>query len=128
MDRESLALATRRRESFFVCLALMVLALMAIAPPATAAQAANAGAIRLEDDVVPAPDGYEPVATKYVTAKPTDLYISFFIWGGKVRNVHLDAGQAVEVLARPKGYDWLLVGKNGEGIGYVPLSALAPAR
>ena len=104
------------------------LALMLAAPLATTAQAANTDAIRLENDVVPAPDGNEPVTAKYVTAKPTDLYISFFLWGGKVRDVHLNAGEPVEVLAKPKGYDWLLVGKNGAGIGYVPMSALAPAR
>jgi len=84
--------------------------------------------VRLADDVVPAPEGYEAVAAKYVAAKPTDIYISPFIWAGKVMGVHLNAGQPVDVLAKPKGYDWLLVGKNGQGIGYVPISVVSPAK
>lgn len=92
-----------------------------------AGQTAEINGVRLEDEVVPAPDGYEAVSAKYIAAKPTDLYISPFIWGGKVRNVHLSAGEQVPVLAKPKGYDWLLVGRNGAGIGYVPTSALAQA-
>jgi hypothetical protein len=91
-------------------------------------QAAGGNDFRLENDVVPAPDGFETVATKYVAARPTDIYISPFIWGGKVKNVHFAAGQPIEILAKPKGYDWLLVGKDGAGIGYVPLSVLAPAK
>jgi hypothetical protein len=92
------------------------------------AQPAGATGIRLADDVVPAPDGYEMVTAKYIAAKPTDLYISPFIWAGKALGVHLNAGQPVEVLAKAKGYDWLVVGKNGTGIGYVPISALSPAK
>jgi hypothetical protein len=107
---------------------LAALVLMLSVPLPAAGQTANVSGIRLEDDVVPAPEGYESVTAKYIAAKPTDIYISPFIWGGKVRNVHLDAGEQVEVLAKPKGYDWLLVGKNGAGIGYVPISALSPAR
>src|ERR1700680_1218906 len=80
------------------------------------AQPAGINGIRLADDVVPAPNGYEAVTVKYVAAKPTDIYISPFIWGGNDLGGHLIAGQPVDVLARPKGYDWLLVGKNGEGI------------
>ena len=101
--------------------------MLALAFPLPAAGQTAASAVRLGEEVVPAPDGYEPVTAKYVTAKPTDLYISFFIWGGKVPNVHLATGAPVDVLAKPKGYDWLLVGKNGTGIGYVPMSALTPA-
>jgi hypothetical protein len=92
------------------------------------AQQARANGIRLADDVVPAPDGYEMVTVKYTTAISTDLYISPFFWAGKVLGIHLNAGQPVDVLAKPKGYDWLLVGKNGTGIGYVPISVLSPAK
>lgn len=92
------------------------------------AQSASPNAILLAEDLVPAPDGYEIVTAKYVTAKPTDLYISPFLWAGKVMGVRLNAGQQIEVLAKPKGYDWLLVGKNGAGIGYVPMSALSPVK
>jgi hypothetical protein len=27
-----------------------------------------------------------------------------------------------------KGYDWILAGKDGIGIGYIPISRLAPAK
>ena len=85
-------------------------------------------AIHLSDDIVPAPDGFEAVAGNYLALRATDVYISPFIWAGKVAGLHLNAGQRVEVLAKLKGYDWLLIGNRGEGIGYVPLAALAPAR
>jgi hypothetical protein len=92
------------------------------------AQTLDANAVRLGGDLVPAPDGYERVATKYVTAKQTDVYISPFIWGGKVMGVRFPAGQALEVIARPKGYDWLLIGRNGMTLGYVPMSVVAEAK
>jgi hypothetical protein len=106
---------------------LVVMAAMLPLPPALG-QPAGVNSIRLGEEVVPAPEGYEPVTAKYVAARPTELYISPFIWGGKVIGAQLKSGQQVEVLAKPKGYDWLLVGKNGAGIGYVPLSVLAPAK
>jgi len=84
--------------------------------------------LSMGEDLVPAPYGYEAVTGRYVTAKPTDLYISPYVWGGKVMGAHLNAGQPVEVLARAKGYDWLIVGKNGMPMGYVPQAALSPAK
>ena len=80
--------------------------------------------IPLARDVVPAPDGFAQVTAKYVAAKPTDVFISPFFWAGKVKNLHIAAGQPLDVLGRPKGYDWLLIGKDGTGVGYVPLSAV----
>lgn len=84
--------------------------------------------LNMGEDLVPAPYGYEAVTGKYVTAKPTDVYISPYVWAGKVVSVHLNAGQPVEILAKAKGYDWLIVGKNGMPMGYVPQTALTPAR
>jgi hypothetical protein len=83
--------------------------------------------VRLANDVVPAPFGYEIIATRYVIAEPTPLYVSPYIYPGTVDNTKLKPGQAVEILAKAKGYDWILVGKNGIGIGYIPISRLAPA-
>jgi hypothetical protein len=45
-----------------------------------------------------------------------------------VDKTKLKPGQAVDVLAKAKGYDWILVAKNGVGVGYIPLSRLSPAR
>jgi hypothetical protein len=96
---------------------------------ATAAlAAASTDAIRVANDVVPAPFGYETTSTKYVVAEPTPLYISPYLYPGTVNNAKLMPGQAVDVLAKAKGYDWILVGKNGVGIGYIPISRLAPAK
>src|ERR1700686_717865 len=86
---------------------IVIVALLPV-PFDAIAQPAGANGIRLADDVVPAPDGYETVTAKYVAASPTDLYISPFIWAGKVLGVHLNAGERVEVLAKAKGYQWLL--------------------
>jgi hypothetical protein len=97
-------------------------------PFAALAQSSAVTAPPLAEDVVPAPDGYDPVSAKYSTARATDIYISPFIWGGKVKGVHFSAGQPIDILARPKGYDWLLVGKNGTGIGYVPVANVTPAK
>jgi hypothetical protein len=82
--------------------------------------------IRLADNVVPAPFGYEAVTTKYLVAEPTRLYISPYIYPGTVNNETLQPGQAVDILAKAKGYDWALAGKDGIGIGYIPISRLIP--
>ena len=92
------------------------------------AAVSTADAIRLANDVVPAPFGYETITTKYVVAEPTPLYISPYIYPGTVNNAKLSPGQAVDVIAKAKGYDWILVGKNGIGIGYIPILRLAPAK
>jgi hypothetical protein len=105
----------------------LALSVCILAPCAATAAPAQVN-VPLADDVVPAPAGFEAVASKYVTAKPTDLYIGPFLWAGKVKGTHLNAGAPVQILARPTGYDWLLVGQGGQGIGYVPLSAVKPAR
>jgi hypothetical protein len=82
----------------------------------------------LANDVVPAPFGYEAVTTKYVVAESTSLYVSPYVYPGTVNNDKLKPGQAVDTLAKAKGYDWILVGKDGIGIGYIPISRLAPAK
>src|SRR5579872_7117535 len=84
---------------------VLTVALLAGLPPVAVAAAAEMN-VPLANDVVPAPAGLEPVTMKYVAAKPTDLYISVFTWAGKVKGEHLNAGEPVDVLARPIGYDW----------------------
>jgi hypothetical protein len=107
---------------------VLVIAMLLAVPFHALAQPASSNGILLAEDLVPAPEGYETVTAKYVTARPTDLYIGPFLWAGTVIGIRLTAGQQIEVLAKPKGYDWLLVGKNGAGIGYVPISVLSPVR
>ncbi len=38
----------------------------------------------------------------------------------------LKRGDRVEVLAKVKGWEWVLIGKDGTGIGYVSISMLSP--
>jgi hypothetical protein len=89
---------------------------------------ANLDNLRLADDVVPAPFGYEAAPARYTVTEATPVYISPYVYPGTVTPTKLKAGEAVDVLAKPKGYDWILVGKNGVGVGYIPLSRLTPAR
>jgi uncharacterized protein YgiM (DUF1202 family) len=39
----------------------------------------------------------------------------------------LKRGEKPEVLAKVKGWEWVLIGKQGTGIGYVATSMLSPA-
>jgi hypothetical protein len=94
----------------------------------TIAFAAAPDGIRLANNVVPAPFGYEAITTQYVVAEPTPLYVSPYIYPGTVNNEQLKPGQAVEALAKAKTYDWILVGKDGIGIGYIPMSRLTLAK
>jgi hypothetical protein len=90
--------------------------------------AADLNNIRVADDIVPAPFGYESLTAKYIVAEETPIYLSPYIYPGTVNNDKLKAGQAVDALAKVKDYDWILVGKNGIGIGYIPMSRLTSAK
>ena len=106
-------------------LGFMGAALLAVT---VSAAPANLDNMRLADDVVPAPFGYEAAAARYTVTEPTPVYVSPYIYPGTVNPTKLKAGEAVDVLAKAKGYDWILVGRNGVGVGYIPLSRLTPAR
>lgn len=93
---------------------------------APAALAQNLDQLKLAAGVVKAMEGYEAVTTKYIVANPTDIYSDHFMYGGKSLG-QLKRGEPVEAIAKVKGYDWILVGKNGVGVGYVPLSLVSPA-
>src|SRR5258706_14818691 len=107
---------------------LMLAILGAQLAASTIVFAAPPDGIRLANNVVPAPFGYEAVTTQYVVAEPTPLYVSPYIFPGTVNNEKLRPGQAVDILAKAKSYDWILVGHNGIGIGYIPISRLTAAK
>jgi hypothetical protein len=69
--------------------------------------------------------GYETPAVSYIVANSTDIYSDLSVYGTKVTG-ELKRGEKVEALAKVKGWEWLLVGRQGTGIGYVPISMLAP--
>jgi hypothetical protein len=70
--------------------------------------------------------GYETPAAMYIVANPTNVFSDHFYYGSRVTG-ELKRGERVEALAKVKGYEWVLVGKQGTGIGYVPISMLSPA-
>ena len=81
--------------------------------------------LKLAPDVVKAP-AYETPPTNYIVANSTNIYSDRWFYDTKVTG-ELKRGEPVEVLAKVKGWDWLLVGKNGTGVGYVSTSMLSPA-
>jgi uncharacterized protein YgiM (DUF1202 family) len=69
--------------------------------------------------------GYEEPATTYIVANFTNIYSGPSLVDTKVTG-ELKRGDHVNVLAKVKGWDWALVGKDGTGIGYVSISMLSP--
>jgi len=76
--------------------------------------------------VIKAAEGFETPATAYIVANPTSVFSDHSYFGTKVMG-ELKRGDRVQALAKVKGYDWVRGGSNGTGIGYVPVSMLAPA-
>jgi len=85
----------------------------------------SADSLKLAAGVTKAP-GYESPDTQYIVANPTSIYNDHFFFGTKVTG-ELKRGEHVDALAKVKGWDWILVGKGGTGIGYVATSMLSPA-
>ena len=69
--------------------------------------------------------GYETIDTKYIVANGTSIYSDHAFHSMPVGS-ELKRGERVDVLAKVKGWDWGLVGKQGTGIGYVSISMLSP--
>jgi hypothetical protein len=81
--------------------------------------------LKIAAGVVKAP-GYETLPAKgYIVANSTNIFSDHALYGTDVTG-QLKLGEKVEALAKVKGWDWILVGKEGIGIGYVPISMLAP--
>lgn len=93
---------------------------------AASAAAAPGPAPRLAPGVTPAPTGYGPVTGKWVVANPTPIFPDLNETG-KALGQTGPIGAPVDALAKVNGWDWLLVGKDGVGIGYVPMALLKPA-
>lgn len=86
----------------------------------------SADSLKFAPDVMKASGGYETPAATYVVANGTNVFGNHFYYDSKVTG-ELKRGDKVDALAKVKGYEWVLVGKDGTGIGYVPISMLAPA-
>lgn len=101
----------------------MTIATLVSTLPALAADLA-ADFLRLASGVVKAA-GYETIDTKYIVANGTSIYSDHAFHSMPVGG-ELKRGERVDVLAKVKGWDWVLVGKEGTGIGYVSISMLSP--
>ena len=111
----------------FGTVAAMSTALTVAALSIGAAKAADisADSLKFAQGVVKAP-GYETPPATYIVANPTSVFSDHYFYGTKVTG-DLKRGEHVDALAKVKGYDWILVGKDGTGIGYVSISMLSPA-
>jgi hypothetical protein len=82
--------------------------------------------LKLAPGVVKA-SGYEtPPASNYIVANSTNIFSDHAFYGNNVTG-ELKRGEKPEVLAKVKGWEWVLIGKQGTGIGYVATSMLSPA-
>jgi hypothetical protein len=71
--------------------------------------------------------GYEtPPAPSYIVANSTNIFSDHAFYGTNVMG-ELKRGEKPEVLAKVKGWEWVLIGEHGTGIGYVATSMLSPA-
>jgi hypothetical protein len=86
----------------------------------------SSDSLKFGPEVIKASEGYETPPANYVVANPTSIYSDHSFFNTQIKG-ELKRGEKVEGLAKVKGWDWLLVGKGGTGIGYVSISMLAPA-
>jgi uncharacterized protein YgiM (DUF1202 family) len=82
--------------------------------------------LKLAPGVMKAAEGYETPTTTYIVANSTNVYSGHSLYDTRVTG-ELKRGDHVDVLAKVKGWEWVLVGKDGTGIGYVSVSMLSPA-
>ena len=80
--------------------------------------------LKLAPDVVQQSAYETPATGEYVVANGTDIYSDHSFYDTKVMG-NLKRGEHVQALAKVKGWDWVLVGKDGTGIGYVSISMLS---
>lgn len=101
------------------------LTVMVLTAAAALAADVSPDSLKFAPGVTKAMEGFETPATTYVVANPTNVFSDHFYYDTKVTG-ELKRGERVQALAKVKGYDWVLIGRNGTGIGYVPISMLAP--
>jgi uncharacterized protein YgiM (DUF1202 family) len=114
--------------AYRACLGAVIGTFAAVALSNNTAVAADVSpdSLKLAPGVVKAAEGYETPATTYIVANSTNVYSGHTFYDTKVTG-ELKRGDHVDVLAKVKGWEWVLVGKDGTGIGYVSISMLSPA-
>jgi hypothetical protein len=71
---------------------------------------------------------YIPPQGDYVVANATPLFKQPVYLSGTETGVELKRGEHPKVLAETGGGRWLLIGKDGKGVGYAPRSLMCPAK
>ncbi len=100
---------------------------MAVGLPAWIAAAGLAQAAPvLAPGIEPAPD-MVPSSTRYVVANTTPLYRAPAYDPAQVTGETLKRGEHPQILGEANMGVYLLVGRDGKGVGYVPRSLLCPA-
>ncbi len=118
-------LSLRRSTVGFNCSIRGIFVVALLGNAAAVAADISADTLKLAPGVTKAA-GYETPATTYIVANSTNVYSGPSLVDTKVTG-QLKRGDHVEVLAKVKGWEWALVGKDGTGIGYVTISMLSPA-
>jgi hypothetical protein len=102
-------------------LGLAILAVLLAAAPATA-QAPLKAPPPLAKGVKLAEDLRAPDVKAFVVASDTPTYEAADVFSAEVGK--LKSGERVEALARVSDWDWILVSKGGQGVGYAPTSMM----
>ncbi len=108
-----------------VKMAFGAIALALLASSSAAAADIPADSLKLAPGVVKAPAYETPPASSYIVANGTNIFSDHAFYGTSVTG-ELRRGEKPEVLAKVKGWEWVLIGKQGTGIGYVATSMLSP--
>jgi uncharacterized protein YgiM (DUF1202 family) len=121
--RENKSRAREKNRRNALAAVAMILGLASV----TSARAADVSpdSLKVAPGVVKA-SGYETPPATYIVANGTNIYSDHSFFDSKVTG-QLTRGEHVDVLAKVKGWEWVLVGKDGTGIGYVAISMLSPA-
>jgi uncharacterized protein YgiM (DUF1202 family) len=113
------------RSGFSAVAGIFAAAAVALFKTDAVAEDISPDSLKLAPGVVKAAGGYETPATTYIVANSTNVYSGHSLYDTKVTG-ELKRGDHVDVLAKVKGWEWVLVGKDGTGIGYVSISMLSP--
>ena len=93
---------------------------------ATPAPAAAPVSPKLAQGVKPQA-GYEQLTERLVVANPTPIYSDILVTSPHTGELD-KVGEPVNAIAKVKDWDWVLVGRDGVGIGYVSRDLLTPAK
>ncbi len=102
-----------------------LIALAAVAVLAAAPAALAQGAPPLAPGVQPARD-ITPTTTRYVVTNGTAVYRAPGYFPDQTTGLELKRGEHPQILGAADMDLYLLVGRDGKGVGYVPRSLLCP--